>query len=141
MRECSARVLANLLLIAATIFTGCSSGQRSGRPDLDAIPEEERRGSATKADLYLFRAKVRKRGVAAAKQDVPELVESMSAYEKLKVGQGYKDTMKQIVEKLTALQNDLNGSPTKESVTKAAEEIGTLADKLPGKAEANPQVE
>ena len=129
-------------IVIALSVVGCGSGrQPSGRPDIDAIPEEELRGSGAKADLYQFRARVKKRGVAAAKQDLPDLLETLSSYERLKVGKEYKDTMKQIVDRLTALQTELNGSPTKESVVKAAEEVGTLADKLPGKADPNPQVE
>src|SRR5882724_7942684 len=121
---------------------GCGgSGQKSGRPDIDAIPEIELRGAATKAQIYEFRAKVKKRGVSAAKADLPDLLESLQSYEKLKVGKAYKDTMKQIVEKLQALQGELGGSATKESVTKAADEIGALADKLPGTANQNPNVE
>src|SRR5262245_28630577 len=129
-------------LIIALAASGCGSGrQPSGRPDIDAIPEEELRGAATKAEIYVFRAKVRKRGVAAAKSDLPDLLESLSAYERLKVGKDYKDTMKQIVEKMTALQGQLGSSPAKEAVVKAVDEIGTLAAKLPGKADENPQVE
>ena len=127
--------------VFALVFVGCGSGQKSGRPDIDAIPEEELRGAATKTSLYEFRAKVKKRGVSAAKADLPDLLESLQSYEKLKVGKAYKDTMKQIVEKLQALQGELGGSATKESVTKAADEIGALADKLPGTANQNPNVE
>jgi len=65
--------------------------------------------------------------VAAAKQDLPDLLAGLEHYEKFKLGQ-HKETYKQIVEKLKALQADLAGSPTKESVTKAADEIGALAD-------------
>ena len=129
-------------LFLAAMSLGCGgSGQSSGRPDIDAIPETELRGAATKAQIYEFRAKVKKRGVAVAKQEVPELIEQFASYDKLKVSQDYKDTMKQIVEKLTALQGTLSGSPNKDAVVKAADEIGTLADKLPGKANANPVVE
>jgi hypothetical protein len=120
---------------------GCGSRrQASGRPDIDAIPEIELRGSADKAMLYEFRAKVRKRGVAAAKADLPDLLSSFENYEKLKLGE-HKETYKQIHEKLKALEGLLAGSPTKEAVTKAVDEIGTLADKLPGKANESPSVE
>jgi hypothetical protein len=128
-------------LLGAALLTGCGGGgQKSGRPDIDATPEIELRGSADKAQIYEFRAKVKKRGVAAAKQDLPDLLASLENYEKLKLGQ-HKETYKQIVEKLKAMQADLAGSPTKESVTKLADEIGALADKLPGTANANPTVE
>ena len=135
-----ARVGLLVSMLATVLFTACSSGQKSGRPDIDAIPEVELRGAADKKDLYEFRAKVKKRGVAAAKQDLPDLLAGLEHYEKFKLG-AHKETYKQIVEKLKALQSDLAGSPTKESVGKAADEIGALADKLPGKANSNPTVE
>jgi len=120
---------------------GCGPrGQSSGRPDIDAIPELERRGAATKADIYQFRAIVRKRGVAGAKQELPDLLASLEGYERLKLGE-HKETYKQIVEKLKKLQGELAGSPTKEAVVKSVDEIGTLADKLPGQANQNPTVE
>jgi len=129
------------LFLLALLVVGCGSGQKSGRPDIDAIPEEELRGAAAKASLYEFSAKVKKRGVSAAKADLPDLLEGLQGYEKLKVGKAYKDTVKQIVESSQALQVELGSSATKESVTKAADEIGVLADKLPGTANANPSVE
>jgi hypothetical protein len=132
-------LLGAALLITLCVF-GCSSGQPSGRPDLDAIPREELHGASTKAILYEFRAKVRKRGVNAAKQELPQLLEGLENYEQQPVGQ-HKDTYKQIVEKIKALQTTLAGSPSKDAVVKAADEIGTLADKLPGKADPNPQVD
>ncbi len=133
-------VIATVVLLAS--LQGCGrSGQPSGRPDIDAIPEEELRGAATKDEIYLLRARVRKRGVAAAKQDLPNLIEGLSNLEKLKVGQGYKDTVKQIVEKLTALQGTLAGSATKDAVLKAVDEVVAIAEKLPGKADPNPSVE
>jgi len=130
-------------LFATSMFLvsipGCfGSGRSSGRPDIDAIPEEELRGAATKSDIYQFRAKDRKRGVAAVKQDLPDLLGGLSSYEQLKVTQAYKDTMKQIVEKMTALQGTLGGSPSKDAVVKAVDEIVAIAEKLPGKADPNP---
>jgi hypothetical protein len=132
-------VLGICVLLAAV--AGCGSGgQPSGRPDIDAIPEIELRGSATKASIYEFRAKVKRRGVNAAKAEVPLLLESLEGYEKLKLGE-HTATYQQIVEKLKALQGTLASSPSKDAVTKAADEIAALADKLPGKADPNPQVE
>ena len=128
------------LLLISTALVGCSSRQRSGRPDIDATPEIELRGSADKAQIYEFRAKVKKHGVAAAKANLPDLLASLENYEKLKLGE-HKETYKQIVEKLKALQSELAGSPTKESVNKAVDELGALADKLPGQANQNPAVE
>jgi hypothetical protein len=127
------------ILTAAALAIGCSSKQTSGRPDIDAIPKEELYGASTKALLYEFRAKVRKRGTAAAKQEVPMLLENLEGYEKAPVGQ-HLETYKQIVEKLKALQGTL-ATATKDSAVKIADEIGTLADKLPGKADQNPIVE
>jgi hypothetical protein len=129
-----------VLSLFASLVLGCGRGQRSGRPDLDAIPEIERRGGATKADIYQFRAKVRKRGVAAAKQDLPDLIASLENYERLKLGE-HKETYKQLFEKLKALEGMLAESPGKDAVVKAVDEIGTIADKLPGSADANPVVE
>jgi hypothetical protein len=133
-----------LWVVGALVVTGvcgCGSrGQSSGRPDLDAIPELQRRAEGDKATLYEFRAKVRKRGVAAAKQEVPDLVATFEAYQKLKLGE-HQETYKQILEKLKELQGMLAGSPTKEAVTKAADEVGALAAKLPGTVNENPQVE
>jgi hypothetical protein len=127
------------ILSATGLALGCSSKQSSGRPDIDAIPKEELYGASTKAALYELRAKVRKRGAAAVKQDLADLLEGLATYEKQPVG-AHKDTYKEIVEKLTALHGKL-GSASKADAIKAAEEIGTLADKLPGKADPNPQVE
>jgi hypothetical protein len=138
-RRFAAWYAATFLLLAAS-GPGCGSGQSSGRPDLDAIPEIERRGEAVKADLYAFRAKVKKRGVNAAKQDLPDLIPSFENYEKLKLGE-HKETYKQILEKLKALEATLAGSPSKDAVVKAVDEIVAIAEKLPGKADPNPVVE
>ena len=100
----------------------------------------ERRGAATKADIYVFRANVRRRGISAAKQELPDLLSSVEGYEKLKLGE-HKETYKQIVEKLKALEGLLAGSPSKDAVVKAVDEIGTIAAKLPGTANENPVVE
>ena len=127
------------LALAAILIAGCSKGQPSGRPDIDAIPEAELRGAAIKASVYEFQAKVRKRGVAAVKQELPDMIEILTAYERLKLGE-HQETYKQINEKLKALQASA-ATATKDSAIKAADEIGTLADKLPGNAVKNPQVE
>ena len=125
-----------IILVSAV---GCSGGQKSGRPDIDALPKDELQGSADKAQIYELRAKIKKRGPAAVKQDLPDIVESLSAYEKRPVSPQYKETMKQIVDKLKGLESELGGS--KDAVLKSADEIAALADKLPGKAEQNPTVE
>lgn len=129
-------------LAAVAIAAGLSgcSGQRSGRPDLDAIPDEELHGASIKALLYDFRAKVRKYGAAGAKKELPAVLEGFQDYEKQPVGK-HLDTYRQIAEKLKALDTTLAGSPSKDAVVKTADEIGSLADKLPGKANPNPQVE
>jgi hypothetical protein len=119
---------------------GCSSRQKSGRPDIDEIPEIEHRGKATKNALYEFRAKVKKRGVAAAKQDLPDLLENIQAHEKLKLG-AHNATYKELAEKLQALQSQLGGSPTKDAVLKSIDEICTVGEKLPGEANKEPVVE
>src|SRR5207237_3605380 len=103
-------------LLVAVMSVGCGPGrQKSGRPDIDAIPEIELRGAATKNAIYEFRAKVKKRGVAAAKQDLPDLLENIQAHEKLKLGQ-HNATYKELAEKLKALQAELAGSPSKDAV-------------------------
>jgi hypothetical protein len=123
-----------------TSFAGCGGGRNAGRPDLDAMPMEEHYGSSHKAIIYEFRAKVKKRGAAAAKQEVDSLLEQLDGYENLKVNQAYKDTLKEIVEKLKALQGTA-ASASRDALNKAADEIGALADKLPGNADPNPAVE
>jgi hypothetical protein len=128
-------------LVLALISSGCGGGgQPSGRPDLDATPEADRRAAATKAELYVFCARVKKRGVNAAKQDLPDLLGSLEGYEKLKLG-AHQETYKQIVEKLKALQTLIGGSPAKPALDAAVAELKALADKLPGNADPNPQVE
>jgi hypothetical protein len=119
---------------------GCGGSQSSsGRPEVESVSDADHFGSASKALLYEFRAKVRKRGVNAAKQELPQVLESFEGYEKRKLGES-AGIYKEIVEKLTALQGTL-GSANRDAVIKAADEIGTLADKLPGKANPNPEVE
>src|SRR5689334_17532987 len=130
-RHVLSRVVA--CLFVAGLAVGCGSGRRSGRPDIDAIPEIELRGGATKNALYEFRAKVKKRGVAAAKQDLPELLENIQAHEKLKLG-AHNATYKELAEKLQALQSQLGGSPNKDAVLKSIDEICTVGEKLPGEA-------
>lgn len=134
------RRLATIISIITICITGCSSRQPSGRPDLDAIPEVELRGAATKASIYEFCAKVKKRGVSAAKAELPDLLSSLEGYEKLKLGE-HQETYKQIYERLKALQTTVAGSATKEAAITAADDLISLAHKLPGKANATPQVE
>src|SRR5262245_34723662 len=122
-----------LAVLAIALGAGGCGGKHTGRPDLDAIPDEELHGASTKGLLYEFRAKVKKRGVAAAKQDLPVLLESFQDYEKQPVGK-HVETYRQIAEKLKALESSLAAAPSKDAVVKAADEIGALADKLPGKA-------
>ena len=130
-----------LLAAAMVIAAGGCGGSKSssGRPEVEGVSDEEHFGSASKALLYEFRAKVRKRGVNAAKQELPQVLESFDGYERRKLGES-AGTYKEIVEKLTALQGTL-GSANRDALIKAADEIGTLADKLPGKANPNPEVE
>jgi hypothetical protein len=128
------------VLLLALAAQGCGSDEPPARPDILEAPAEDLHGAATKATLYDFRARIRKRGVDAAKQELPLLLENFENYEDEPLGQ-YRETYDQIVEKLKALETTLGGSPTKEQVVQAAEEIGTLADKLPGKAQENPEVD
>lgn len=143
MRSFVAGCTVTILAVAALALGlgGCGSHNRdAARPDIAAIPDIEHRAKADKMALYEFRAKVRKRGASAAKQDVGDLAETFEAYQKLKLGE-HQETYKQIAEKLKALQASLAASPSKDAVVKAADEIGALADKLPGAVNANPQVE
>jgi len=131
-------IVASLLLGMALV--GCGSGRRSGRPDIDAIPEIELRGAATKNALYEFKAKVQKRGLNAAKQDLPDLLENIQAHEKLKLG-AHNATYKELAEKLAALQGELGSSPSKDALLKKIDEICAVAEKLPGTANKEPTVE
>jgi len=132
--------LVGLLIVVSVMVLGCGGrGQKSGRPDIDAIPEIELRGAATKNAIYEFRAKVRKRGGAAAKQDLPELIESVQAHEKLKLGP-HNATYKELAEKLKAVQAEA-GSGSKDAILKKVDEAVAVAEKLPGKANDNPNVE
>jgi hypothetical protein len=131
-------VFASCIIVLLTAVVGCGSGQKSGRADIDAMSKDEIQGAADKAQLYELRAKIKKRGGAAVKQELPDVIESLSGYEKRPVSAQYKETMKQIVEKLKALEGQLG---SKEAAVKSADEIAALAEKLPGKADANPGVE
>jgi hypothetical protein len=137
LTKCCLAVVTLGVLVAAC---GCGGADTSARPDIAAIPDEEHFGKDIKGQLYVFRAKVRKRGAEAAKQDLPDLLEGVATYEQRRITKD-KDVYKEIVEKLKALQTKLAGSASKEEVVKAADEVGALADKLPGKADANPSVE
>jgi hypothetical protein len=127
-------------LLIATALPGCGSDDPPARPEIVNAPAEELHGAAQKAILYEFRAKVRKHGLPGARQELPNMLETFESYDAAPVG-NHGDTYKQIYEKLQALETTLAGSPTDQQVKQAAEVIGTLADKLPGKAEENPQVE
>jgi len=129
-----------VLILVALLTSGCGSSRNSGRPDIDAIPEIEHRGGATKSAIYEFRAKVRKRGVAAAKQELPDLLENIEAHQKLKLGE-HNATYKELADKLKALQGELGGSPSKDAVLKSIDDICTTAEKLPGQANKEPSVE
>lgn len=129
------RFLATLVL---ALFAGC--GEEPARPDIAAQPKEDLFGAAIKSQLYEFRAKVRKRGTAAAKQELPGLLENLQGFEKQPLGT-HKETFQQIMDKLKALQTAVAGPASKNAAIAAADEIGTLADKLPGKANDNPVVE
>ena len=140
LKNLSRCCLPAVALFVTLTATGCgSASQSSGRPEVESVSDEDHFGSASKALLYEFRAKVRKRGVNAAKQELPQVLESFEGYERRKLGES-TGTYKEIVEKLTALQGTL-GSANRDALIKAADEIGTLADKLPGKANPNPEVE
>jgi hypothetical protein len=123
------------------VSVGCGGGvQKSGRPDVDAIPEIEHRGRAAKDSIYEFRAKVKKRGVPAAKQELPELISVIEAYSNLKLGE-HTQTFKDLLAKLKELETLLAGTPSKDAVVKVVEEAAAIVGKLPGTANENPVVE
>lgn len=128
-----------LTVLLALGMVGCGS-EPPARQDILDQPAEELHGAATKGMLYEFRAKVRKHGVEGARQELPILLENFENYEQAPVGQDL-DLYKQINDKLMAFQTTLGGSPDNDAVVQAVEEIGVLADLLPGEAEENPQVE
>lgn len=125
-------------MLLALFASGCSNDV--ARPDIAAQPKEDLFGAAIKSQLYEFRAKVRKRGAAAAKQELPGLLENLQGFEKQPLGT-HKETYQQIMDKLKSLQTTVAGAAKNDAVIAAANEIGTLADKLPGKANDNPVVE
>jgi len=92
-----------------------------------------------KALLYEFRAVVRRHGAAGARRDLPIVLENFEGYEEAPVGE-HLDTYRQIVEKLEAMQSTI-ASASDDDVKAAVEEIGTLADSLPGEADPEPSVE
>ncbi|MGH7127323.1 MAG: hypothetical protein ACREIV_02050 [Planctomycetaceae bacterium] len=128
------------MVLMLLMLSGCGSDEYTARPDILQTPEAELHGASVKASLYEFRAKVRKHGAEGARQELPTLIESFEGYEDQPVGE-HLETYTQIDAKLKELDSMLAGSPTKEQVVAVAEEIGTLADKLPGKADENPSVE
>jgi hypothetical protein len=129
--------LTGLLLLP---LAGCGSGAPSGREDIAKIPPEEHYGSSVKNLLYEFRAKVRKRGVPAAKKEIPIVLENIQGYEQQPLGQNL-ETMKKIEQLLKDTEKKLSGSITKEEVVDVANTVADLASKLPGKANENPRVE
>jgi hypothetical protein len=118
---------------------GCGSDSASARPDIDAVSDAEHFSKAIKVTLYEFRAKVRKHGAAAAQKELPALLESLEGYEKRELGE-HAATIKEIVDKLKALEGSV-ASANRDAAIKAADELGALADKLPGDANPDPQVE
>jgi hypothetical protein len=135
MHACWFFVAAVLILLP-----GCGGDDPdAARPDVAAIPSEEHFAVPVKTSLYELRAKVKKRGVPAAKADLPIILENFDGYEQRDLG-SHAATYKEIHEKLKALESSL-GTASRDAVTKATNELGTLADKLPGKANANPVVD
>lgn len=124
-------------VVGCVLFVGCGGDDpMAARPDIAAISMEEHYGASVKSMIYEFRAKVRKRGATAVNQELPLLLENLEGYEQQPLGD-HAATYKEIVEKLKAM----SGATSKDAAVKAANEVGTLADKLPGKANDNPVVE
>jgi hypothetical protein len=137
LRDSRRSFLTGLLLLP---LAGCGSSSGSVRDDIAKIPPEEHYGASVKNLLYEFRAKVRKRGVAAAKKEIPMVLENIQGYEQQPLGQNL-ETMKKIESILKDTQKRLAGSMTKEEVVDAANTVADLGSKLPGKANENPRVE
>lgn len=136
LRESKRSLLTGLLLALA----GCGSSTPSVREDIAKIPPEEHYGTSVKNMLYELRAKVRKRGVPAAKKEIPLVLENLQGYEQQPLGQNL-ETMKKIEQILKDTEKKLGGSVTKEEVVDAANTVADLGSKLPGKANENPRVE
>jgi hypothetical protein len=136
----SSLFLCYALAATALLFAGCPGAQQSsGRPEVENVSAAEHFGAASKALLYEFRAKVRKRGAEAAKAELPQMLESFEGLEKRELGTDLA-TYQEILAKLKAMEGPA-ASGDRNAVVAAAEEIGTLADKLPGEANPNPEVE
>jgi hypothetical protein len=129
------------LLAAGFLLTvglcGCGGGgaPATDREEVAKLTGEEGFGMNIKNVLYEFRARVRKRGITAVKQDLPIVLESFGGYESQPLGD-HAATYKEIFEKLKAMESISN----RDAAVKAVEEIGTLADKLPGNANPNPVI-
>ena len=127
------------VLTVVAVAAGCGASNKSGRPEVEGVPDDVHFGSASKATLYEFRAKVKRRGVEAAKAELPQVLESFEGYDKRSLGE-HTATYKEIYDKLKAMESSL-GTANRDAAIKAADELGALADKLPGTADANPEVE
>ena len=136
LRDSRRSFLTGLLLLP---LAGCGSSSGSVRDDIAKIPPEEHYGSSVKNLLYEFRAKVRKRGIPAAKKEIPMVLENLQGYEQQPLGQNL-ETMKKIEQILKDTEKKL-GSMKKEEVVDAANTVADLGSKLPGKAIENPRVE
>jgi hypothetical protein len=137
LRDSRRTFLTGLLLLP---LAGCGSSTPSVREDIAKQSPEELYGASIKSLLFEFRAKVRKRGVAAAKKEAPLVLENLAGYEQQPVGQ-HLETLKKIEDTLKDLEKRAGGKMTKEEAVSSADMIGDLAAKLPGKANENPRVE
>lgn len=130
-------------LFAIAVLSGAAVGCGGGNEVLEARPEiaaavaapEETLGSYVKSQIYEFRAKVRKRGAASVKTDLPILLENLGSVDER--SDSHAETYKEILAKLKAMSDSAN----RDALVKAVNEIGALADKLPGSANENPIVD
>ena len=139
-RICSDSRLPVAILLIALSALGCGSGGPPAREDVLAIPAEEHYGRTVKDMVYVLCAKMERRGVKGAQEALPEVLENFQGYENRALG-SHGDTYRQIDTKLKELDASLKGSPTDAAMKQVVEELRALADKLPGKADANPKVE
>jgi hypothetical protein len=129
-------VLGSALLVALGICGCGGGGPAADREDIAKTSDVEHYGKMIKAQIYEFRAKVRKRGPAVIKSELPLLLETFQGNESQPLGE-HAPTYKEIADKLKAMES----ITSKDAAIKAVDQIGALADKLPGTANQNPVVD
>jgi hypothetical protein len=137
LRDSRRSFLAGMLLLS---LAGCGGPTTPVREEIEKISPAEHYGGSVKNMLYELKAKVRKRGVAAAKKEIPLVLENLQGYEQQPIGE-HLETMKKIEQILKDTEKKLAGQMSKEEAVSAADTVADLGAKLPGKANENPRVE